>query len=1183
MESPSPFYAYKETRLDLEPATQGSTIAIRLPVHGTSTNVSRTTQKRSQSTEIPIAEDELAFRRSHLATAASIYHRSHYKSPRSFLWRVLEDGKVLSVRAVDVSRSSNSADANLTLRLTFPSPIIPACIALSDSKDHDILSIFVITDSKHLYTLTLRPDYFRKPSSTEDNVDDWCKSWVSNASFKHPHRLVALGADQLLISAHDGSLLKLDRNSGGDGSVWRETHHSAGGWTQGLRSMVMRGSNTIRYGNCNLDLSSTTSIATPAVIIGGISYAFMVSLDHRLRIWNLAAGRTAYNGDMLSQETESHEELKKVIDPSQSQLVKVYGDNDESALCVTFSPLGTGQFKFWNATPNDAGNLELVDLFPDNTLIPQTPTSEIWTLADFSVVLDRTNANNFTLWALWKNNVSYRLHKLDFQSGSASGVRGSWEGSWEAMATETLRETPLPTVFPGDSEDMTDKWLNFILSPGKFTGATIETGLAIYARGLGPTKEAARRSGSLPERMCATIASTVSLERISDGNMNYEQFRSATDFQWRRFYRLLLELDKQRGEAVSLVIDPQGEMPWVVLADGITAIRDCSGLEKIWHNNGMVPAGTEHIARPLFAAASFRDSLSDQFIHACKVVLQEEIFQEPSLTDPARMRAFYDKVDFSNQISDEEYSHLVSGLGGDFKSVTPHVYQAMLELMNAAEDFDKRPQVLPLAEFGNKLVLKGVQETTELHRNVCLDQLIFLVLLEAEINHGEEGIQFETAAVFGQLMLMLTRLELVNWLASTQISLPLKKTERSNSFTEKTMSPTRKPLPRMEKLTVLEGVLRHLFGLDLRRGETMSSVITEVIIQICAPDSEYEAPPAVIQCFLLKHDRADLAIEFSRFAGLDAFSTYIQARACLAANDFVTASMLFKKAAFGMAYPNPKKRTDHRSAGYLDETERSLLNAGLPEYYSHIASLYEREKVYSYVVDFARLSLQFMKVGNQEPQAILLRTEMHSRLFNAAIQTARFELAHSILALFADNALQHSSLRTLVTKMCESSYASQLTELPFIGLQDTVDVILAQKCQSIVDVTVGVPYHKILYAWRIKRSDFRGAATISLERLQRLQQSGDGDKMIGEDGLETPVTKQYIALINALSCVEPKQAWILSEEPQRKGNSGRNNHTKRKVVTLDDLRRAYQEELDRIAAIQNNQFAFAGGDEMDVL
>lgn len=240
--------------------------------------------------------------------------------------------------------------------------------------------------------------------------------------------------------------------------------------------------------------------------------------------------------------------------------------------------------------------------------------------------------------------------------------------------------------------------------------------------------------------------------------------------------------------------------------------------------------------------------------------------------------------------------------------------------------------------------------------------------------------------------------------------------------------------------------------------------------------------------------------------------------------------------------------------------------------------------MYSFVIDFARLSLQFITPSSHDPQSSELRTEMHSRLFSAAMQTSRYELAHSVLSLLADPALQHSSLRALVTRMCESSYASQLVELPFIGLQDAVDEILAKKCQAIVEVNVGVPYHKILYAWRIKHNDFRGAAAISFERLQRLQQSGEGDKALGEDTLDTSVTKQYVALINALSCVDPKQAWILAEEPPRKQAPGvKVPQPKRKVVTLDDIRKAYQDELDRIAAIQNDQFAFAEEDAMDVL
>jgi len=250
--------------------------------------------------------------------------------------------------------------------------------------------------------------------------------------------------------------------------------------------------------------------------------------------------------------------------------------------------------------------------------------------------------------------------------------------------------------------------------------------------------------------------------------------------------------------------------------------------------------------------------------------------------------------------------------------------------------------------------------------------------------------------------------------------------------------------------------------------------------------------------------------------------------------------------------------------------------------------------MYSFVIDFSRLALQFIKPNQHDPQ---LSTEIHSRLFHASLQTSRYALAYSALSLFTNTALQTSSLRLLITKMCESSHATQLISFPFIGLQDLVDEILSQKCANIVEVTNGVPYHKILYAWRISRSDFRGAAAISLERLYRLQASSESDNKIGngevgEEG-ETLVTKQYVAVINALSCVDPKHAWILCEGGKGKegGNGGRgagrgllkgakedaNGGVKRRVVTLADVRRGYQEELDRVAAIENGRFSLGGG------
>ena len=61
-------------------------------------------------------------------------------------------------------------------------------------------------------------------------------------------------------------------------------------------------------------------------------------------------------------------------------------------------------------------------------------------------------------------------------------------------------------------------------------------------------------------------------------------------------------------------------------------------------------------------------------------------------------------------------------------------------------------------------------------------------------------------------------------------------------------------------------------------------------------------------------------------------------------------------------------REERHSARLLDETEWNLLNSGLPNYYSHIVSLYEKQKAYAHVTDFARLALQFATGPNEEQQ-----------------------------------------------------------------------------------------------------------------------------------------------------------------------------------------------------------------------
>lgn len=270
---------------------------------------------------------------------------------------------------------------------------------------------------------------------------------------------------------------------------------------------------------------------------------------------------------------------------------------------------------------------------------------------------------------------------------------------------------------------------------------------------------------------------------------------------------------------------------------------------------------------------------------------------------------------------------------------------------------------------------------------------------------------------------------------------------------------------------------------------------------------------------------------------------------------------------------------DRHSSGLLDETEWALLNSGLPRYYSHIVALYDSPKAHSYVIEFARLAMQFTSTHADSEN---IKAEMLTRQFSASLGTCQFELAHTTLLSIKDRALRSSSLRMLADKMCETHHNTELVALPFPGMQQEVDEFLAKRCRDAVDVVYGAQYHQVLYAWRMKRQNLRGAAWVLLDRIQKLKVAGEGDNITGDDVLDTPVTRQYLLLINALSCVDPKQAWVFDDGLIGANDPSTGLPTKRTVVSLADVRKQYQDELDRIAAIQNNQFGFEAGDVMDL-
>lgn len=178
---------------------------------------------------------------------------------------------------------------------------------------------------------------------------------------------------------------------------------------------------------------------------------------------------------------------------------------------------------------------------------------------------------------------------------------------------------------------------------------------------------------------------------------------------------------------------------------------------------------------------------------------------------------------------------------------------------------------------------------------------------------------------------------------------------------------------------------------------------------------------------------------------------------------------------------------------------------------------------------------------------------------------------------------RRSALTSLVTTMVAQEQSSALLKLPFATLAAEVDEVLAKLCKKTLNITTGPPYHKLLYTYRLSRNDFRGAASILYERLQLLSSSSVAVRDPEDDSL----LQTYLMLINALACVAADQAWILADpkvDDAAVATLGtKKGVKKRRVVTLEDVRREYQAELDRLSALENGRFAFAEGADGDVL
>lgn len=684
---------------------------------------------------------------------------------------------------------------------------------------------------------------------------------------------------------------------------------------------------SLRYNGRSLDLNAANAIATTS----DETYVFAICLNHTLKIWNLATNKLAGTKDLLGRTMEP-DAVPYTLNPAETSFIRVFNaeramDGGHRFYVVTYSPFEDGRFKFWAVKGGLTSDLVIEDLFPGAVFRPEDPDttgSMFWSIADFQVK-SVEEGKGMELWVLWRNHGLYQLYTLHFDLQT---LVTDWDTNWVSTTFETHRHEPIPAPTLDDVVDPTEKWLAYLMHPHRYLPEVLESALAIYQEALKPLSAASsgvlKKDVPLPERLCATIAATVSLRKFAEDEMDYTRYRKDTDAKWRQFWQVADDLNKRRFEPISLAYDSYFEMPWLLLSDACAVIRECNTAELLvnnsstelrdevpkiidrWrHRNLSAELGSlyEEASALIKVAAGFKKRFSAELDAACRAALEVEIFTEASTSIIDRMDAFRERCDFADQISNKSFDGLVTALNEftDAENLPSNIFYAIIDTVPLG--FSGKDSELLSTYFGNRVVVSGSLETILLTRRILYDLLILVTFVDGEIEQKERS-EFDGPGIFSTLIDVLREYEMMYWLSSNVRKCPDRPTNVAPSATpafslkdSKSKNKNERTVTILEDLFVTDIKPRQAIGLP--QSYTLTLGIRDVLAWVTRQgEVAYPNALAYIQCDLIAKNNIDLALDFLRFQASTAWATYVKGRLHVAMSEFDTAAIYFRKAAY---------------------------------------------------------------------------------------------------------------------------------------------------------------------------------------------------------------------------------------------------------------------------------------------
>ncbi|KIW82701.1 hypothetical protein Z517_05728 [Fonsecaea pedrosoi CBS 271.37] len=1222
---------YTETAFQVTSATPDSVIRLQVPRKNGSFEKPKSASTRSENTRA-WSKDQHSYASHILASQGSIYFRASKTYPRSFYWKVVNNGRVLLVQCADFARSEGDVnEAYFTVRFEFQDPIIPRGVTFADLESLDEISAFVCTDKNEIFNLRLPTSAFRDPRILQsENLTQWCQPLESSAlGIDTVYRIHAHTPLVVVISFASGRLQRLKRRSVQDG--WEQDNYDDRSWGASIRGLVSRrGYHAIEFGSIQLD---SRTAQTMAISADG-DLLFTVCLNHTLRIWNLNNGRIVATKDLVGMTRDPNDRTH--LSPAEDALLQVFREDEAQKFptVLTYSPQEGGQFKFWDIKGSLTDNLIVDDRYPGTRLSAPDPDplgNTVWSMIGFK--LDPgTDRRSTQLWVLWRNHNYHQLYNCQLELGS---LASSWKSNWVKCNARVSTKTVPPEFVRGDQQDPSSKWLDFFFRPGRYSEASLDTALSIYEDATSTKLTASQKEAPLRQRMCTTVAANISLRKYGDSEMDFDRFCIDTDTQWRNFYRIVENVNDDRNAPLALAYDAFSEMVWITMADKCCAIRECSKFEllqqnafsdiqdledttaRLWPHRKVSTDDGEpflDLAILISAARTFRESLSSDLAKDLVDAIEEDISIGADYVTPTRMLNIYDSTGFGDAISNETFERLQSDLSpmGGISGLNNELFLGVLELF--ALKSRRAKSALRNTLFGNLLLSAGVLDFFSSQKQVLMDLLALAVFVEGELSQEEaKSTIFDASELHEQIAPLLRLCNRNLWLASHSRLVPLEilgtdghpnasrrgsdvvtANKRQVTIMEDTLSKAVRPQPAVEK--------------------PLMYLITDQLLEIddwaSGKDTlDPEEGAVYLQCDLLVQGQLDLATEFLQYQPSTSWSSYVKGRLATANGEHDVAAHYFQKASYGLACGKAVGNLVALSAGLLSAIEAECFNNGLPVYLHHITTIFESAKAYNEAARFAHLTLESLHAG-QEPTPNF-RTEVLSRLITAELKLSRFDRAYNAVVQLPDEALQRSSVTSLINSILSSSgsvfgpegVVRTIRSLPWAMYPQLtrhmeshlVSLAKSQMASSLAPGNGKVDYLSVMHALRISQHDYRGAVTVLYDRLKLIRKSGRAR----HDPKATALRHVLLALINLMACMAPDEAYILAEtEDSTAANRSQTSaedinvqndeqmmkmsKRRRVIITLEDLRKEYQAILDRCSRIERGDFDFEiDGDESE--